>query len=284
MRQRHPTTASAAVSAALCHWVVCQLALADYKQSVPAVMLARLLLLACATRQSLSFLAQRCEEAPSDETVRKALLAYLPGADLLLRPPGRVPARCPCRAAPAATATRRHRLPLPTLLRRPGHPRRPRRQAEAGTNYFWTFATLALLTPGQRYTLGLVAVPTGQPPAETVALLLEQAQRSGVRLRYLLLDKGFYDAETIALLQGQGVRFVVPLVRRGDQEKHSGTTRFFRRDCWHGLVHARLDGGAQAPGRADGEGAAAAEGRGACVGVRDEPGRSGATGCSRRGG
>jgi hypothetical protein len=68
----------------LCQWVVCQLALADYKQSVPAVMLARLLLLACATRRSLSFITQRCEEAPSDETVRKALFASLPGEDLLL--------------------------------------------------------------------------------------------------------------------------------------------------------------------------------------------------------
>jgi hypothetical protein len=218
----------------LCHWVVCQLALADYKRSVPAVMLARLLLLACATRRSLSFITQRCEEAPSDETVRKALLASLPGADLLL-----------------ARLVQSLHFPLPRRTRRGVHPAaidyhcRPfygdkdcpgirGGKQQAGTNYFWTFATLALLTPGQRYTLALVPVPKGQGPAETVALLLTQAERSGVRLRYLLLDKGFYDAETIALLQSRRVRFVVPLVRRGDEEKQSGTTRFFRRDCQTG--------------------------------------------------
>jgi len=234
MRQRHPTTGSAVVSAALCHWVVCQLALSDYKQSVPAVMLARLLLLACATRRSLSFVTQRCDEAPSDETVRKALLDNLPGQDLLL----------------ARLVDSLH-SPLPRRVRRRRHPAaidyhcRPfygdedtpgvrGGKREAGTNFFWTFATLALLTPGQRYVLALVAVPKGQPPAETVALLLAQAERSGVPLRYLLLDKGFYDGETIALLQGRGIRFVVPLVRRGDEEKLGGTTRFFRRDCWTG--------------------------------------------------
>ena len=43
MRQRRHTTTTEVVSAALCQWVVCQLALADYHKSVPAVMLARLL-------------------------------------------------------------------------------------------------------------------------------------------------------------------------------------------------------------------------------------------------
>jgi hypothetical protein len=237
MRQSHHTTATQVVSAAMCQWVVCQLALADYHKSVPAVMLARLLLLACATRQSLSFVAQRCDEAPSDETVRKALLASLPGQDLLL-----------------ARLIQSLHFPLPRRVRRrrhaaaidyhcrpfygdPATPGVKGGKREAGTNFFWTFATLTLLTPGQRYTLALVAVPKGQPPSETVALLLAQAERSGVPLRYLLLDKGFYDAEVIDLLQSRGVRFVVPLVRRGDEEKLSGTTRFFRRDCptgWYG--------------------------------------------------
>jgi Transposase DDE domain len=237
MRQGHSTKASTVVSAALCQWVVCQLALSDYKQSVPAVMLARLLLLACATRRSLSFLTQRCDEAPSDETVRKALLGNLPGQDLLL-----------------ARLVHSLHSPLPRRVRRGRHaaaidyhcrpfygdsntPGVRGGKREAGTNFFWTFATLTLLTPGQRYTLALVPVPKGQTPAQTVELLLGQAERSGVPLRYLLLDKGFYDGETVALLQGKGVRFVVPLVRRGDEEKLSGTTRFFQRGCstgWYG--------------------------------------------------
>jgi hypothetical protein len=238
MRPHHCTTATTVVSAALCHWVVSQLALSDYHDSVPADLLARLLLLACATRQSLSFVAQRCHEAPSDETVRKALLASLPGQDLLL-----------------ARLIESLHFPLPRRVRRHSHaaaidyhcrpfygdpdttPGVKGGKRQAGTNYFWTFATLTLLTPGQRYTLALVPVATGQTPAQTVTLLLQQAKKSGVRWRYLLLDKGFYDGETVALLQGEGLPFVIPMVRRGDEERQSGTTRFFRRDCgtgWYG--------------------------------------------------
>lgn len=234
MRQGHATSRSAFVSAACCEWLVRSLGLADYHDSVPAILLARLLLLCACLRRSLSFITQRCDEAPSDETVRKALLASLPGQALLL-----------------ARIVHCLHVPLPRRLRRRPHPAaidyhcRPfygdedtpgtrGGKREAGTNFFWTYATLTLLTPGQRYTLALVPVPTGQPPAHTVALLLAQAKRSGVRLRYLLLDKGFYDAELLALLQSQGLRFVVPVVRRGDEERLSGTTRFFRRDCFTG--------------------------------------------------
>jgi hypothetical protein len=221
----------------LCQFVALRLALADYHDSVPALLLARLLLLAAAARRSLSYVAQRCERAPSDETVRKALLASLPGQDLLL-------ARL-LESLHVLLPRRLRRCPLPAAIDyhcRPfyGEPdtqgiRGGKR--EAGTNSFWTYATLTLLAPDRRYTLALVPVPRGQTPSQTVASLLAQARRSGVRLRYLLLDKGFYDAEVVRLLQDEGARFVVPLVRRGDEERLSGTTRFFRRDCgtgWYG--------------------------------------------------
>lgn len=234
MRRRDCRATSAAVSAAACQFVVCQLALTDYKESVPAVLLARLLLLAACLGRSLSFVAQRCDEAPSDETVRKALLDNLPGEDLLLaRLLGALHSLLPrcVRRCPLPAAIDYHSRPFYGDEDTPGV---RGGQRQAGTNYFWTFATLTLLAPGRRYTVALVAVPKGQTPCQTVALLLDQAERAGVRLRYLLLDKGFYDAELIRLLQQQGRRFVIPVVRRGDEERRTGTARFFRRDCGTG--------------------------------------------------
>src|ERR1700730_17843463 len=57
----------------------------DYKRKVTAQVLWSLLLAAAARITSLSDTCQRLDEAPSDETARKALLATLPDYDDLQR-------------------------------------------------------------------------------------------------------------------------------------------------------------------------------------------------------
>src|SRR4051812_23154153 len=84
MRQGHCALSSRVVTAALCRLVVANLALSDYKQSVPAELLARALLLCGCLHRSLSWVAGRCRACPSDESLRKALLDNLPGEELLL--------------------------------------------------------------------------------------------------------------------------------------------------------------------------------------------------------
>src|SRR5262249_37442168 len=84
MRPPYSRPNAPAVTAALCPHLVQHLLLHDYKRSLTGQLLARLLLLAAVLRRSLSALAQRCHEAPSDETVRLALLDNLPGRALLL--------------------------------------------------------------------------------------------------------------------------------------------------------------------------------------------------------
>ena len=229
MRRSHCRITSAIVTHALCELVVSHLALTDFRRRLPASLLARLMLLAGALGRSLSFVAQRCGEAPSDETLRRAVLYNLPGPDLLrerlvsalhsLLPPRLL--RRPC---PAALDF--HQRPFYGDEATPGVRGGKR---EAGTRYFWTYATLVLLSRGGRYTVGLCQVARGETQEQAVCRLLAQAERAGVRLRYLLMDRAFHDAAVVARLQECGVPFVVPMTRRGKEERGSGTSPFFRR-------------------------------------------------------
>ena len=229
MRRGYCRITSVIVTQALCELVISHLALTDYKRRLPASLLARLMLLAAAMGRSLSFVAQRCDEAPSDETLRRAVLYNLPGpellrARLLAALHSLLPRRLFRRAGPAALDF--HQRPFYGDKDTPGVRGGKR---EAGTRYFWTYATLVLLSRGQRYTVGFCQVARGETQEQAVCRLLEQARQAGIRLRYLLMDRAFHDAAVIASLQERGIPFVVPMTRRGDEGRGSGTAPFFRR-------------------------------------------------------
>jgi hypothetical protein len=229
MRRNYSRITAAVVTQGLCELVVSHLALTDYKRRLPASLLARLLLLAGALGRSLSFVAQRCDKAPSDETLRKAVLFNLPGpellrARLLAALHALLPARLLRRFVPCALDF--HQRPFYGEPTTPGVRGGKR---EAGTDYFWTYATLCILSRGQRYSVGLTQVSPGETPEQAVHRLLEQAKQAGVRVRYLLMDRAFHDAAVIATLQERGIPFVVPLTRRGDENSAAGTAQFFRR-------------------------------------------------------
>jgi hypothetical protein len=229
MRRGHCRITQAVVTVALCELVVARLALTDSKRRLPRTLLARLLLLASALGRSLSFVAQRCHDCPSDETLRLALLSNLPGQELLnARLLAALHALLPAgvRRQPRAAALDFHQRPFYGDPTTPGVRGGKR---EAGTDYFWTYATLCLLDRGKRYTVGLTPVVFGETHEAAVQRLLRQTQQAGVRLRYLLLDRAFHDAAVIACLQERGLAFVVPLTRRGDEASAASTARFFRR-------------------------------------------------------
>lgn len=236
MRRGCSRLTSAIVTQALCELVVSHLALTDHKRCLPANLLARLILLASVLGRSLSFVAQRCGKAPSDEALRLAVLANLPGKDLLQARllaalHSLLPARLKDTPLPAALDF--HCRPFYGDRDTPGVRGGKR---EAGTRWFWTFATLCILSRGQRYTIGFCHVGDGETQEQVVCRHLAQAARAGVRLRYLLMDRAFHDAAVLALLQGRGIPFVVPLQKRGDEGRGSGTAPFFKRgprSGWH---------------------------------------------------
>src|SRR4051812_17489580 len=85
MRQGYSTTAALAVFPLLAPALVRCLQFHDYKTCVPALLLASFLLLAAASKRSLSAVVNLAPDGPSDESVRLALNDNLPhGRDDLL--------------------------------------------------------------------------------------------------------------------------------------------------------------------------------------------------------
>jgi hypothetical protein len=88
-------------------------------------------------------------------------------------------------------------------------------QKKQGSKYHYAYATAAIIHRRHRYTVGLMTLEGKAKPHEIVATLLGQVQQRGVRVRGVALDSGFDSGETLLLLQGQGLSYVVPLRRKG---------------------------------------------------------------------
>jgi putative transposase len=187
--------------------------------------LARCLLLASCLNVSLSAVARPAAHV-GRETLRKALAAELPGnpRDLEARLAAALRRQLP-------RVLRRRPIPLAIdLHRRPfygDHAATPGVRAgksDRSTGWFWTFATAVALTPGHRHTLALSSVPAGEGPAAVVERLLAQVGWAGIEVDYVLLDREFYTAGVIDALTRRRLRFIIPVVRRGQ-----AVERFFRR-------------------------------------------------------
>jgi putative transposase len=89
------------------------------------------------------------------------------------------------------------------------------RKKKASTKKSFTYATLAVLDRAGRFTVGLLATRPHMRLTTVVGTLLDQAADAGLSIAYLMLDKEFYSAEVIALLQKRQVAFLMPAQRKG---------------------------------------------------------------------
>ena len=149
-------------------------------------------------------------------------------------------------AADLPKALRRRRYPLAidlTLIPYHGEPYLSpaeiyRGEPKSGTSHFHAYATAYVVRDGRRFTVAMTRVLYGEPIKEVVQRLLQQASRIGVKPRYLLLDRGFYNVEVVRYLQAARYPFLMPVARRGrkprDPEKSQSVWRFFtwKRSGW----------------------------------------------------
>jgi putative transposase len=229
MRHPHCSPRAAARQPAWAAWLAGAAGLTD--AAVPAGLLARCLLLAAACGVSLAAAARRL--GAGREAVRRARAAQ-PGPD-------------DARLARAVRASlpRRWRRPARVALdvhRRPYYGDRRRTpgvtggRAERGTRWAFGYATAVVVRRGRRYTAGLTPVGPADRPEHLVERLLAQLAWAGVPVRCVLLDRGFYAAGVVAALRRRGLRFVIPVIRRG--RGPTGTARFFRRGTRGWFAHA----------------------------------------------
>jgi hypothetical protein len=192
-----------------------------YKRKTSARTLWALLLAAAARITSLSDACGRLDDAPSDETARKALLATLPDYAVLQRQLNAA------LAGHLPRALRKHpqRLAIDlTLIPYHGQPFRDlneiyRGQAKDGTSHFHAYATAYIIRKGQQYTVALTGVTKGEALKDVVQRLLRQAASVGIRARLLLLDRGFYSVAVVRYLQAARVPFLMPVVCHGRSPK-----------------------------------------------------------------
>ena len=215
MRHNQSTLKASTVQAHAQRLLLAELELRDYRPGLPAGLVVSLLLLAGLWQTSLSAACALVKDPPCREAARKAALALLPRRprDLL----GRL-----LRALRQTLPDHLRRLPqvmAVDLHQRPFHGKKntrgsTRRQKKAGTRTSFTYATLAALTRWGRFTVGLLPTRPRMRLTAIVKGLLAQAREAGLSAAHLLLDKEFYAAEVVDLLQKEGIAFLMPAEKK----------------------------------------------------------------------
>ena len=216
MRPNQSTLKASSVHAYARQLLVQTLELEGYQPALPLRVVASVLLLAACWRTSLTMACQLARDAPRHQHVRNALAACLPPRprDLLARLRRALRQTLPEHlfGVPRVMALDLHQRPYYGKKNTKGV---TLRQKKASTRKSFTYATLAVLDRGGRFTVGLLPTRPHMRWTTVVERLLQQAQEFGLQVAYLMLDKDFYSAEVIALLQQRGVAFLMPAQKRG---------------------------------------------------------------------
>jgi len=198
------------------------LRLGDHGPKCSAAVVLAVLFWAAARISSLAAACVALAAAPCDQAVRGALLATLPVFAELQRRLNQALAG----GLPRILRRRRQDVAFDlTLLPYYGQPQADPKElyrgaSKAGTKQFHAYATAYVIFQGCRYTLGLRAVHHSDPWEDVVGDLLRQVRQTGVKVRCLFLDRGFYSVNVIRYLQAARCPFIMPVIRRGRKPGH----------------------------------------------------------------
>lgn len=187
--------------------------------------LLKVLLIAAARVVSLFAACRSLADAPTDQTIRNALAATLPEMVELERRLNRALVG----RVPKALRRKSRMLAIDlTLIPYHGKPALDakeifRSEPKSGTTHFHAYATAVVLHKGYRYTLALTHVEYGESMKAVVQRLLAIVRRRSVKVRFLLLDKGFFSVEVIQYLHRACYGFIIPAAVRGRKPKDAKT-------------------------------------------------------------
>jgi putative transposase len=198
-------------------WLINALKLEYQGRTCCDYVILQILLLAAARVVSVLAACRDLADAPTSVTVLNALDGSLPEIQELER---RLNLSL-VRKIPRALKRKSRVLAIDlTLLPYYGKPHEDekeiyRSKSKAGTSSFHAYATVVVIHKGYRYTLALTRVEAGESMKEVVQRLLSIVRRRGVKIRYLLLDKGFFTVSVITYLKRARYGFIIPAFPRG---------------------------------------------------------------------
>jgi hypothetical protein len=177
-----------------------------------------------ASARMISIYAACCDlaDAPSDQALFNALRGGLPKT---LKALERKLNESLTGHLPRGVRRRKHRLAIDWhLTPYYGQPHASRNeiyygQPQKGTTKFHAYATACMVMYGQRYTLALTWVRRHETTVQAMQRLLDRIDELGVKIRYLLLDRAFFNLPVVQFLQGRQLPFVMPVVIRGRRPK-----------------------------------------------------------------
>jgi hypothetical protein len=180
--------------------------------------LLRVLVLAAASRLSGHQACAQLACAPSGPTVLGNLAGPFRDLDALEGHGNDLLARL----MPKGLGKRGRRVAV-DLVARPSHGTRDathqgavcRSKATSGTTHFFTDATAYAVVRGRRYTLAMCRVRAKQRMDHVRRTLLARLVTLGMRLKLLLLDRGFYSVRVIQDLLPCQWPFIMPAGKRG---------------------------------------------------------------------
>lgn len=105
-----------------------------------------------------------------------------------------------------------------------GEPHRSRNelyygQPRQGTSTFHAYATACIVSRGHRYTLAVSWVRRHESLVTVLRRLLAQIREFGVKIRYVLLDRAFFNIPVIEFLHAEQLPYLMPVVFRGRKPK-----------------------------------------------------------------
>lgn len=202
-------------------WVDECLRLEDHGPKCTAARIISLLLKAAARMYSIYAACRDLADAPSDQAVRDALHAMLPEIDELQK---HINSALTC-----GLPRRVYRYPRVvaidmTLIPYYGQPQTDpgelvRSRQKKGTTKFHGYATACIVHHGMRYTIALTRVTRGEKTPEITRRLVQQIRQRGLKIKALLLDRGFFTVQTIRYLKRAHVPFLMPVAIRAPAPK-----------------------------------------------------------------
>ena len=88
-----------------------------------------------------------------------------------------------------------------------------------GTTKFHAYASACIVQYGRRYTLALTWVRRHESTVTVLRRLLARIGEIGLKIKYLLLDRGFFSVAVMEFLQQENLPFVMPVRLSGRRPK-----------------------------------------------------------------